>query len=366
MASELPPTSSSSHPTASAGPGYGGPTGPPRGRSAAWRWGCALGLAGCLIVVVIGVLLVLMAALASSGGIQELAARGERIALVRVEGMIVAGRSGFSLLGGAATGSDDVIKQIERAIEDTQVRGILLRVNSPGGSAAASQEIYRAVKRAREQGVVVVASMADVAASGGYYVAAAADAIYADPATMTGSIGAIAVLEDLSGLLDKLGVEAQVVKSGELKDLFSPLGGRTEEELAIVRALVAQVHEQFIADVAAGRGMDLAELRRLADGRVYTGEQAKENGLVDELGGMHEALLAAGELAGIPERPRLKEYEAPGLLRWLLGGGSVRAERPVTVSGGLLYSELAASLTGGALGRMPTGGPERRLLLEGM
>jgi protease-4 len=301
----------------------------------------------------IGAFLVLLAVMSATGGMEDITAGGERIALIRIDGMIVAGQSGFSFLGGAATGSDDVVRQIERATEDSEVKGILLRINSPGGSAAGSQEIYRAVQRARtsrKEPLVVVASMADVAASGGYYVAAAADRIFADPATLTGSIGAIAMHQDMSGLLSKIGVKSEVIKSGDLKDMLHPAAPLTDEARAVVRTLVEQVHEQFIQDVIEGRQMEEETVRQLADGCIYSGQQAKENGLVDELGGMQAALEEAGELAGIKGKPRLKEERPPTLLRWLMESSSSSARRPIAVTGGLLYDDFAAQLAQGALG----------------
>ena len=328
---------------------YQQPTPPPR--SAAWRWGCGFALAGCLLVVMLGGFLVLLAVMSAAGGMEGFAAEGEPVALIRIDGMIVAGESGFSFLAGAATGSDDVVRQIERAVADSETNAILLRINSPGGSAAGSQEIYNAIMQAREEDMIVVASMADIAASGGYYVAAPAHRIFADPATITGSIGAIAMHQDVSELFDKIGIKEEIVKSGKFKDMFQPTGPLSDDAREIVQALVTQVHEQFIAAVVEGRKdtLDEAAIRGLADGRIYTGQQAKENGLVDELGGMQEALLAAGELAGIAGKVRLKEVGPPSLWRWLRSGGSSARQRPVAVSGGLLYDAFAARVVQGAL-----------------
>ena len=304
-----------------------------------------------MLVRVVGGMLVLFGIMSAAGGMEGFGGGGEPVALIRIDGMIVAGRSGFSFMGGAATGSDDVVDEIERAVEDSETKAILLRINSPGGSAAGSQEIYNAIVRAREEGMIVVASMADIAASGGYYVAAPAHKIFADPATVTGSIGAIAMHQDMSGLFDKLGIKAEVVKSGALKDMFQPMAPLSEDAREIVQDLVTQVHEQFIAAVVEGRkGMlDEAGVRRLADGRIYTGEQAKENGLIDGLGGRQEALLAAGELAGITGKPGLKELRPPSLWRWLSGGAASARQHPVAVSGGLLYDPFAARLALGTL-----------------
>lgn len=318
-------------------------------RSAAWRWGCGFALAGCMLVIIVAGFLLLMGVISATGGFGEISTGGEQAVLIRIDGMIVAGQSGFSMLGGAATGSDDVVSQIERATEDRNVKGILLRINSPGGSAAASQEIYNAVQKAREDGMIVVASMADVAASGGYYVAASSDRVFADPATLTGSIGVIAMHQDMSELFKKLGIESEVVKSGALKDMLQPTKPLSDEARAVLEALVTQVHEQFVQDVAAGRPkLDVAAVRELADGRVYTGEQAEQNGLIDALGGYQDALAQVWELAGLKGKPEAQEYAPTSFLRRLLGAGAVREHR-VPVAGGLLYDDLAARLARGAL-----------------
>jgi len=301
----------------------------------------------------LGIFLVLIAIMGTFGGIDGFEAGGERIALIRVDGMIVAGESGFSMFGGAATGSDDIVDQIDSAIDDGNVKGILLRVNSPGGSAAGSQEIYSAVQRARKAGKIVVASMADVAASGGYYVAAPCDSIFADPATLTGSIGAIAIHEDLSGLFGKIGIDTEIIKSGELKDMFQPAGPLSPEARDVITTLINEVFNQFVNHVAEGRGMDREAVLALADGRVYTGQQAKENGLIDEIGGFHEALIQAGKLAGISGKPQLKKYGPPSVLQWLLGEVSSVRQREVTVTGGLLYDDFAARLAQGNLHPAP-------------
>lgn len=327
---------------------------PPRQRSSAWRWGCGFAIAAVLLLLMLGVFL-LVAFMGVSGVMEDIAPGKGRIVVVHIDGMIVAGQSGFSMLGGAATGSDDIVHEIERAAADGDVKGVLLRINSPGGSAAGSQEIYDAVWRARESRngeFVVVASMADVAASGGYYVAAGADAIFADSATMTGSIGAIAMHEDMSGLFEKIGVKPEVIKSGELKDMLNPMSPMSDEAREIVQRLVQEVRDQFVQAVTDGRdNLDRAAVEALADGRIYTGQQAVENGLVDEIGGLREALDRAGELTGLGASPATKEYGEPSLLRWLLSSGTLAKRQPaaqphVATTGGLLYDDLAARLAG--------------------
>ena len=330
----------------------------PRQRSSAWRWGCGFAIAAVLLLLMLGVFL-LLALMGVSGVMEDIAPGKGRIVVVRIDGMIVAGQSGFSMFGGAATGSDDIVHEIERAAADRDVKGVLLRINSPGGSAAGSQEIYDAVRRARESRngeFVVVASMADVAASGGYYVAAGANAIFADSATMTGSIGAIAMHEDMSGLFEKIGIKPEVIKSGELKDMLNPMSPMSDEAREIVQRVVQEVRDQFVQAVTDGRdNLDRAAVEALADGRIYTGQQAVENGLVDEIGGLREALDRAGDLTGLGPSPATKEYGEPSLLRWLLSSSSLAKRQPtaqphVAATGGLLYDDLAARLVGQAAG----------------
>ncbi|MCJ7797502.1 MAG: signal peptide peptidase SppA [Thermoleophilia bacterium] len=322
---------------------------PPRPARPAWQWGCGLVLAGCLVAITVGILLIVVGVVGSMSVFQGVDTGGEGVALIRIEGMILSGQSGFSPFAGVSAGSDDIVKQIEKASEDKEARAILLRVNSPGGSAAASQEIYNAVTRAKKAGKPVIVSMADVAASGGYYVSCPADVIFADPATVTGSIGVIALHEDLSGLLKKIGVETETIKSGKLKDMGSPTGPLSDEARQVYRAYINQVFAQFVNAVAEGRGMKKEAVLALADGRIYTGEEAKKNGLVDEIGGLQEAVAEAGKRGGIKGKPELKRYGAPGLLHQLLGAQAAQRTQPIAVTGGLLYDDMAARLVQGAL-----------------
>lgn len=325
---------------------------PPRPARPAWQWGCGLALAGCLVAITVGILVIVLGVMGSLSAFQGVETGGEGVALIRIEGMILSGQSGFSPFGGWA-GSDDVVKQIEKASEDKSAKAVLLRVNSPGGSAAASQEIYNAVTRAKKAGKPVIVSMADVAASGGYYVSCPADVIFADPATVTGSIGVIAMHEDLSGLLKKIGVETETIKSGKLKDMGAPTGPLSDEARQVYRRYINQVFVQFVNAVAEGRGMKRDAVLALADGRIYTGEEASKNGLVDEIGGLQEAVLEAGKRGGIKGKPELKRYGAPSLLHQLLGAQAVQGSQPIAVTGGLLYDEMAARLVQGALRPSP-------------
>lgn len=230
---------------------------------------------------------------------------GGKIAVVRIEGSIT-GSSGLGILGGG-TSATDIAKQIKRAGEDPSVKAIVLRINSPGGSAAASQEIYQEVLKSRENGKVVVASMGDSATSGGYYVACAADKIVANPGTITGSIGVIFSQLQYSELMEKYGIEANIIKSGKYKDIGSPFRNMTEEDRQILQNMVDDIYNQFINAVVEGRDMNRSKVLELADGRIFTGRQAEEKGLVDELGNYHDSIQIAANMSGV-DKPQIVEY----------------------------------------------------------
>jgi len=197
------------------------------------------------------------------------------------------------------------------------VKAIVIQINSPGGSVAASQEIVNLLEQVK---VPVVISMSDLAASGGYYISAGADKIVALPGTLTGSIGVISELPNLKGLFDKLGIDMQVITAGEHKDMYAGFRELTPEERAIEQTMTDQLYAQFVQVVVKGRNLSEDKVRALATGQLYTGTQAKEMGLVDELGGLQTAIDAAANLAGISE-PEVEYYkrETPSLLNDLLG-----------------------------------------------
>ncbi len=218
----------------------------------------------------------------------------DRIALIRVEGVIL--------------DSQSTITELKRFADNPSVKAIVLRIDSPGGGVVPSQEIYDAVQRVRNKNnKAVIASMGTVAASGGYYIAAATDRIIANPGTLTGSIGVIMETANVEGLLKKIGVEGIVVKSGKFKDVGSPLRKMTDEEQALLQSVMDDVHKQFIDAVAEGRAMEVAAVQALADGRIFTGRQAKEAKLVDELGNLEDAIQLAADLAGIEGEPKVVE-----------------------------------------------------------
>jgi len=245
--------------------------------------------------VILGVFLVfftaVLALLAYLEGGEILSFPGERVALVEVEGIIL--------------DADDIVRQLKEHLENSAVKAVVVRINSPGGVVAPTQEIYDALGRLRDEGKPVVASLGSVAASGGYYIASAADQIVANPGTLTGSIGVIMQLTNLEGLFKKVGLRYEIVKSGKYKDIGSFSRPMTNEERAILQSLMDDVHDQFVEAVANGRGLDRTVVLSLADGRIFSGRQAKELNLVDELGGREEAIQAAASLAGITGKPKL-------------------------------------------------------------
>ncbi len=231
----------------------------------------------------------------------------EVIGVIHIEGAILGGRGGGGLLG--LPGADAVLEQLRAAQRDSEIVAVILRINSPGGSAAASQEIHREVLRLKDNGILVVASLGDVAASGGYWIASAADVIVANAATITGSIGVIMQVTNLEELYEKLGMDFETIKSGEHKDIGSPSREMTLEEREMLQHIVDDIFEQFIEVVAEGRNMAMEKVRELADGRVFTGRQAIELGLVDEEGNFYEAVDLVRERLGIEGEVRLKRFE---------------------------------------------------------
>lgn len=230
---------------------------------------------------------------------------GDRIALIRVEGVIL--------------DSQPTVEDLRRFSQNPSVKAIVLRIDSPGGGVVPSQEIYDEVRRIRaKNNKTVIASMGSVAASGGYYIAAATDRIVANPGTLTGSIGVIMETANVEGLLQKIGVEGVVIKSGKYKDVGSPLRKMSEEERALLQSVMDDVHKQFIEAVAEGRELELDAAQALADGRIFTGRQAKDAKLVDELGDLEAAIQLAADTAGIEGEPKVVEPKRRFSIRELL------------------------------------------------
>ncbi|HEV8717985.1 MAG TPA: signal peptide peptidase SppA [Candidatus Binatia bacterium] len=216
---------------------------------------------------------------------------------------------------GVINGADKIIDSIRRFAKADHIRAVVLRVESPGGGVTPSQEIYRELTRLKEK-KPVIASLGGVAASGGYYIASACSMIIANPGTITGSIGVIMETVNVQGLLEKLGVKGVVIKAGTYKDLGSPLREMSTEEQQILGTMLDDVHQQFISAVATGRHMDEAKVQTLADGRVYSGEQALHLGLVDQLGSFQDAIAVAAEKAGITGEPQVIRAEKQKRVWW--------------------------------------------------
>lgn len=248
-----------------------------------------------------------------------------KVAVIYATGVIITGKSGRSLLEGEVIGSKTMIEAIRQAEEDKTVKAIVLRVDSPGGSALASDLIWHELRRCKKP---VVASMSDVAASGGYYISMGARKVYAEPGTLTGSIGVVGGKLALGGLFDKVGIKTESISRGANAGILSPTTPFTESERKVWAALMRETYDQFLERVSENRRragkekLTKEELEEnLAGGRVWTGRQAKENGLVDELGTLGDALAAARKMAGMPANaePEILELPKPkGLIETLL------------------------------------------------
>lgn len=240
---------------------------------------------------------------------------GPAVALIEIRGPIVSGRApSFSTTSVAA--ADDIIALIRQAAIDSDVRAIVLNVNSPGGSVVPSDQIYHQLQALQ---IPVVVHMEDVAASGAYYLSMGADYLIANPNTLTGSIGVISTFPDAHELLEKIGVQFQIITAGEAKDFGSPYRSMEPEEAEYWQGVVDEAYQGFIEVVAQGRNMQPDEVRPLADGRLYTGRRALELDLIDELGYLQDAVDTAAALGGIEAEPRVIRYEKYTPLRSLLG-----------------------------------------------
>lgn len=273
----------------------------PRGRVALVAIGVGVGI----LVLFLGTVWVLMATVGEEG----LPTGGPKVAVVEIEGIIVDGTA--------------AVRELREHADNPAIKAVILRVNSPGGVVAPTQEIFAAILRARKAGKPVVATLGAVAASGGYYVAAAADRIYANPGTLTGSIGVVMQMANVEGLLKKVGVEYVVVKAGAYKDVGNIARTMSPDERKMLQALLDDVYSQFVDAVAEGRGLERKEVLAFAEGRIYSGQQALALKMVDEMGGFEDAVEAAGKLANIPGRPKIvyprKKFSFKELLENRLG-----------------------------------------------
>ena len=274
-----------------------------------------IGILAFLALLAVGFILLLVSLFNTSGEGTETytSGRGERIGVVELRGVIAS--------------SDDLVRQFKKYRDDRSIKAILLHIDSPGGGVVASQEMYEEVKKTRDGGKPVVVSMGALAASGGYYVSCGASRLVANRGTLTGSVGVISEFLQLQDALGKLGIGVKTIKAGSLKDAGSPTKKMTEEDQKYFQSLMDEVHRQFIAVVEKERKLDHDVVVRLADGRVYTGEKARDLGLVDTIGTFEDGVQIAADIAGIKGEPSLvRERKKRSLMESLLSdvGESVR------------------------------------------
>jgi protease-4 len=251
-----------------------------------WLVGCIVLVVGTLATVTLAFLVVNLS-LENEG--LALGPLGKRVGLVEIIGDIES--------------SDGVVDQLEHMRLDSSVRAVVLRLDSPGGGVAASQEIYEAVRKVRDEGKPVIASMGGVAASGAYYIACAADSIVSNPGTLTGSIGVIMSFPNTEELFKNVGVRFEVVKTGKFKDIGSLSRPMTPDEKALLQGVLSNVYQQFVTAISDGRDMEKGDILPYADGRIFSGDQARDLGFVDRLGDLNDAIQLAGTMAGIKGRP---------------------------------------------------------------
>lgn len=286
-----------------------------------------LGVFLAVFILIGGFIFIMVMAALFSGSEISLKDRfaGKRVGLIEIRGVI--------------SDSQPFIRQLDELCENRDVTAIVVRVESPGGGVAPSQEIYNALCETRATKPVVV-SMGAVAASGGYYIACGADSILASPGTLTGSIGVILELPNLNEVLRKVGIRFEVVKSGEHKDIGSPFRDLSEEERRILQDMVDDVYDQFVDVVSAERGLSRDSVTAFADGRIFSGRQALALGLIDRTGGLEEALDVAGRMSGLGEDPKTirPRKPRPSLIDLLTEtAGSIREPASLAGSPRLMY-----------------------------
>jgi protease-4 len=275
--------------------------------SSKWFWGIFLSLVFFGLVFVGIALFAFSAAIRFAGGEYTYGGSGDKIAIVEINDVIMS--------------SEKTVEQIKKYRQDKSIKAIIIRMNTPGGGVAASQEIYEEVKKTRDSGKIIVVSMGSLAASGGYYISMGANLIVANPGTLTGSIGVIAQFMNIKDLAEKLGINETTIKSGELKDAGSPFREMNEKDKEYFQDVVDNSFGQFLDVVAKERKMDKEKLMQYANGRVFTGLQAKGYGLIDSLGTFEDAVRITSQMAGIDGEPRLiREKKRISFFETIIGG----------------------------------------------
>lgn len=245
---------------------------------------------------------------------------GDKVAVIKVEGVITMS-DGTGLFGESGANPERIIKQIKKAEGDSSVKAILFEVNSPGGGIVASEAISQAIKDAKKP---TIAWLSEMATSGGYYVASACDYIVADKGTLTGSIGVISIFPQYSGLMEKLGVDMRVIKSGEYKDIGSPYRNMSEEEKIMIQEWNDDIYNDFVSTVAENRNLNREYVEGIAEGKLYVGKKAVELKLADELGTKDDAIAVAGRMGGIEGKPAIVEYKKSAFFDDLVGTASAK------------------------------------------
>jgi protease-4 len=275
-----------------------------------------------------------------------------KVAVVHAVGMIMSGKSSASFFGGETLGSETFIKAVKQAAEEKSVKAIVIRVDSPGGSALASDLMWRALQKA---GKPIVVSMGDVAASGGYYISMGANHIFAEPGTLTGSIGVVGGKVAIGGLLEKVGITTSVISRGKNSGIMSMMSGFTPNERQAMQRMLDEIYGQFTRKAAEGRKMEYGKLEKLARGRVYTGAMAIKLNLVDELGTLDDAVAYAAKLGGLPAGEKTERWLLPAPvnpLEAIFGSMDSDAESSTSLNRGLAQTlrqispELAETLQG--------------------
>jgi protease IV len=314
------------------------------------RWFVWIVLGLCIVAIPVGLLGTQIAKhLEFTGGTGDsiMTRFTDHIEVIRLTGMIQ-DKEDKGFIFGSDDSTATTLKALRKAIKDEHVKAILLRINSPGGTVSASQEITGEVKAFRKTNRPIVVSMGDVAASGGYYVASASDRILAEPGTLTGSIGVIMHFMNFKGLADKVGVQSEVIKSGQFKDLASQFRPMLPEERVILQTLCTDSYDQFCTAVAEGRKINLAEVRRIGDGRVYSGRQALKLHLVDELGGYDDSLEALQKICkdkfhlsdNLPVEDKSSDSFLGSLMESAVSVPALRSHSPVGLVGELLPESM--------------------------
>jgi protease IV len=275
-----------------------------------------------VMLTLIAIILVSAAAILNGFGIKENLGTSQKVAVIYVQGTIMTGSVPAGL--GYAT-SEEISENIRSAMADKDVKAIVLRINSPGGSPAAAQEIAEEIKKAQAHGIPVVVSMGDSATSAAYYISAPANYIFANPSTVTGSIGVIWIFQNMSAAYQNNGTDYQIVKSGELKDMGGPWRGLTDTEQKYANTVVMEVYENFVTEVSEGRNINRSDVKALADGRVYTGAMAKQLRLIDGFGDIYDAIDKAAELGKITGEPKIVYMNKVSLSKLILGSDSGQA-----------------------------------------